>query len=654
MGGKTKLGFRLMAGFSIVALITLALGAFGYLSASRSQKAINEIGRDRLPALDSLLLITSSAENMNASIRTLAIPGLSADERRNQYTALRSGKEKADQGMANYEVLHKTKEEEEAWVKLKNAWQKWREEIEKAVELGLLFDKSGITDPADLKLTLEGFKADISGHIEAVKAFLQESKEMKGLEGEGQSRLGKWVASYKTGNDKVNGLIQSIAGPYKGLHAATASIKKLVDAQSFLDANMAYEKELLPAAERCLEIIKGIGAVADDALSHIARLQERITGPVKKAQGEVFKPMEEILALIRKAAFMTSEGFELQARGMKITSAAMAIGGAVLALLLGILITGSITRPMKKAMEGLKQGAEQVESAAAQVASSGQSLAEGASEQASALEQTSSALEEMSSMTKRNAESAMEANRIMGGAKEVVGKADRSMDLLTSSMNEISKAGEETGKIIKTIDEIAFQTNLLALNAAVEAARAGEAGAGFAVVADEVRSLAMRAAEAAKTTATLIEGTLARVKEGAGHVEESNKAFKKVAKAAAKVAELVAQISEGSSEQSQGIEQISRAISELDKVTQQNAAAAEQSASAAQQMSSQAVELKSMLTELSLLVGGGAEKTEKAERLKTAEAAAMTRARDAKVYLPSKGLRNEKLLPLEENDMKEF
>jgi len=172
------------------------------------------------------------------------------------------------------------------------------------------------------------------------------------------------------------------------------------------------------------------------------------------------------------------------------------------------------------------------------------------------------------------------------------------------SMEDISKASEETSKIIKTIDEIAFQTNLLALNAAVEAARAGEAGAGFAVVADEVRNLAMRAASAAKDTAEMIDGTVKKVHEGVKIASTTSEAFTHVTESSKKVAQLVAEISEASKEQSEGISQVNIAITEMDSVVQRNAANSEESASAAEQMSAQAEQLKDFVDDLVLLVTG--------------------------------------------------
>jgi methyl-accepting chemotaxis protein len=290
--------------------------------------------------------------------------------------------------------------------------------------------------------------------------------------------------------------------------------------------------------------------------------------------------------------------------------------GGVTALLVGLLvalglgiaaavfITRSITLPINRVIAGLNEGAEQVSSAAGQVSSASQSLAEGSSEQAASIEETSSSLEEMSSKTRRNADNASQADNLMKAAGQVVANANQSMTQLTGSMAAISKASEETSKIIKTIDEIAFQTNLLALNAAVEAARAGEAGAGFAVVADEVRNLAMRAAEAAKNTAALIEGTVKKVKEGAELVAGTSRAFTEVAASTTKVGGIVAQIAAASGEQSQGIGQITTAVTEMDKITQQNAATAEESASASEELNAQAEQMKAFVDELVAMVGG--------------------------------------------------
>lgn len=284
------------------------------------------------------------------------------------------------------------------------------------------------------------------------------------------------------------------------------------------------------------------------------------------------------------------------------------IGGVAAALaagaLLSFLIARGITRPLNIVISGLEDSAKEVSSASAEVSSTSRRLAEGALEQAAAIEETSSSLEEMSSMTRLNADSAAQANSFMKATSTLIEEAEVAMTRLTGSMANIEKSSEDTQKIVKTIDEIAFQTNLLALNAAVEAARAGEAGAGFAVVAEEVRSLAMKAAEAAKHTAAMIEESMRNIADGHDIVVKTNGHFKEIASGARKASELVGEISAASVEQSRGVEHINQAVAEMDKVVQQNAAGAEESASASTQMQAQAEQMKSLILRLLALVQG--------------------------------------------------
>jgi hypothetical protein len=283
-----------------------------------------------------------------------------------------------------------------------------------------------------------------------------------------------------------------------------------------------------------------------------------------------------------------------------------AVGGSIIlvTLIMSILISRSITKPIGRVIGGLRENAEQVASSSDEVGSASQSLAEGASEQAAGLEETSSSLEEMTSMTKQNSANAHQAKIIMEEAYQIVQSVNQQMSHMAEAIGEITRNSEETGKILKNIDEIAFQTNLLALNAAVEAARAGEAGAGFAVVADEVRNLAIRAAAAAKNTGKLIENTIKSVKSGNELTVATQESFKKNMEIADKIGKVIDEIAAASQEQAQGIEQVSKAVAAMDKVTQQNAANAEETASAAEAMRGQAEGMKGYVEELVALVDG--------------------------------------------------
>ncbi|MDM8538354.1 methyl-accepting chemotaxis protein [Desulfobacterales bacterium HSG17] len=272
-----------------------------------------------------------------------------------------------------------------------------------------------------------------------------------------------------------------------------------------------------------------------------------------------------------------------------------------------LIINRFVISSLNQVINSLNESSYQVTSAGDHIFHASQTLATGASDQAGTAQELSATLEQMASMTRQNAENAGNADNLMKNAREIINTSNTFMNELTGAMDEISHSSEETSKIIKTIDEIAFQTNLLALNAAVEAARAGEAGAGFAVVAEEVRNLAMKSKTAARDTSGLIENIVKKIKGGAETVIRTNQSFTDVTEIAIKVGELVTEIAAASGEQARGINGMNAAAGRLDNITQQNAASAEETSSSAEELNSQSGRLKELVKELAVLVSGKAQ-----------------------------------------------
>ncbi len=375
----------------------------------------------------------------------------------------------------------------------------------------------------------------------------------------------------------------------------------------------AQLKKTFDGVERWKSLISGSGALEQSA-TEITGLYKQYEAAGSQYYNAMLESDRTLSQLLDVAAKLTDNINTLQTtmheRQQSVMASAtatmiiLALIGVVLGISLALVITRGITKPVNRIINGLTDAANQVSAASEQVAAAGQSLAEGASEQASSLEETSSSLEEMSSMTRQNADNANQANTLASEASTSADKGMKAMESMTSAMQEIKRSSDETAKIIKVIDEIAFQTNLLALNAAVEAARAGDAGKGFAVVAEEVRNLAQRSAEAAKDTSNLIESSQKNADSGVRSTQEVMEILKSVTESVKKVNDIMTEVAAASNEQTTGIEQINTAITQMDQVVQQSASNSEESASAAEELAAQAQQMQEIVHELAQVVHG--------------------------------------------------
>jgi methyl-accepting chemotaxis protein len=330
----------------------------------------------------------------------------------------------------------------------------------------------------------------------------------------------------------------------------------------------------------------------------------RSVGSARAAYKQVEAPMKSLYELAVARSTELNTAFEAQAGLANSLTIGLSVAGLLLSMLLGWLVSRSTVQDLQRLAASLTEGAAQVSATSGAVSSASQTLASGASREAASLEESSATFTTLSGLVDRATSAAAEARTQAAAAAQAVGTSTEAMGALQTQMAEVSSAGKEIGKVVKTIDELAFQTNLLALNAAVEAARAGEAGAGFAVVAEEVRNLAMRSAEAARGTSALIEGAIQRIADGTALAQRTAAGYQAVVGAVTRVAELVGQLAAGVDEERRSMSEVSSTTRTLEGLTQGNAAGAEELASAAEELDAQAMELHAIVAALEALLSG--------------------------------------------------
>lgn len=601
-----SLRWRLISAFLVCALLTCISGGAGIFSLRQIQKRME----------NTMASLSGSVDNQFLSLRSIVTEISNAkdsDELTSAETQLNMIA-KRNNSTDNRNLLQKTvalatvkQTQLETRALAEDTYKRTADVQDRIAELARTISKEA-EKSANLEVsdTMNGFLSTLEER-QANNGMMTE-KEMKGLNNDLTFQTAMAISSVRAAMNvfantyRINGLLLNMLN------------EDSIDSVDILYADLMRLSQITNG--ELVELPEGQGTTAlTELLPDMAALSESLSNAQKtyissknnfdQAFSDIWREIdlrnEELAAssesLKGDIALFLENGAEL-VRNWQFSQIIIAIAAVVLALLAGMFLYGSIGGPIQRIIKSLKSSGDRIASTSDRLVTAMREFATGSSAQATSLEETSSSLVQISDIIKQNAGNADKTDALTKESIQIANTTNTSMGNLITSMDAISAASSETSKIIKSIDEIAFQTNLLALNAAVEAARAGEAGMGFAVVADEVRSLAMRAANAAKDTAALIENTVEKVIEGSELVRGTGEAFGRMQGSSETVATLTSEIASAFSEQARRIELINQAVREIESVTHQNAANAKQSEENSMELNIQAEQMKKVVDEL--------------------------------------------------------
>ena len=546
-----KIGVKLYLLVGVALAGMFLIGAMAILQMGRTERTAMQIAEEWLPGLTSSNEMRTSLSNVRLNelgYVTAASPEVAQNSQ--DYVTKEIGG--MDQKISAYTSYICDAEEQKIYETLQSAWSAYKQIDSQVMRLA----GEGKTEEAQALLDGDGASA-----YNAVSAALTDLVVANGKGSE--SSYNEGTRTYTSAI--VSQIMTMVVVAAIGLFFSFAIIKcirqpvlEIADAavemaKGRLEVAIGYQSkdELGVLADQFREVVRKIGAIFDDENKFLAKMADGDLTVDSICEQEYIGDFHQVLVSFR-----------------------------------------TIAERMNAAMTRISGSSDQVSSSADQVSSGAQALSQGATEQASSIEELAATIAEISEQIKENAASADHANEKVSAVGDEMNLSNTKMQDMIQAMEEISNSSHEIGKIIKTIEDIAFQTNILALNAAVEAARAGSAGKGFAVVADEVRNLASKSAEASKNTAALIEHSIRAVENGTRIADETAQSLLHAVDGAKEVTVLVDKISEASSVQSASIVQITQGIDQISSVVQTNSATAQESAAASEELSSQAQLMK--------------------------------------------------------------
>lgn len=625
-----KIGPKLLGSFLVVAVLMISVGAVGLFSMRALQSQTDAIGTGYLPSLRGIGLVSLGLSDVRRREQQLAAAAAEHDAKgveqytRDMQSAMSS---RLERGIAVYEPLPREPDEDVAWKAFNEKYAAYRAHLTEVEELLA----KGKTDEANasVKGARELFAATSTAadSIAAMQETFSARAVAAASEAGSRGRMLIWAGLV------IATLLSVVLGLWMSRHITTPLRAVAERAERLRTVCVAQMKEGVVAMAKGdlgvtpVPTTQPLALSRRDELGDLARTVDGMIDATRDTIESFVKTQTVVREVLSESESLNARAVrgDLQARG-----AAARFDGAFRDLVAGTnQILDAVVAPITEASEVLTRladrdltarvvgtyagdhariqrsintaaenleralsdvaaSSEQVTGAAGAIASGSQSLAAGTSEQAASIEEVSSSLQEIEAMVQQSTESAAEATRLADGAQLAAERGTEGIRELNEAMTRIKQSSDATTRIVRTIDEIAFQTNLLALNAAVEAARAGDAGRGFAVVAEEVRSLALRAAEAAKSTASLIEEGAANAVAGVGATERVSSALQDIAQRTSNVSTVMATIVAASDQQRQGIGQVNVAVTQLSAGTQSAAANAEESASASEELSGQA------------------------------------------------------------------